>query len=193
MSIMLVHFIASSANLSENIEDLRKITKSIKNKGHVLTRDWLEEAYDNIQSGMEANDKKWQTIIDEDFEAIAKADVVIAEVSKDSTAMGYQIATAIHQKKPTLLILKEGSKVPPFTWNIPSNFLKRNEYNDSNIDDKITPFLEENDIGTKDMRFNFFIDRQIYNYLRWAALKTGKTKAEVLRELVNREIENKEY
>lgn len=190
---MLVHFIASSANLKDNINGLRKVTKAIKDKGHVLTRDWLEEAYENIQGGMEANDKKWQTIIDEDFEAIAKADVIIADVSTDSTAMGYQIATAIHQKKPTLLVLREGTTVPPFTWNIPSSFLKRIEYNGSNIDEKITPFLEENDITTKDMRFNFFIDRGIYNYLRWAALKTGKTKAEVLRELVNREIENKEY
>ena len=43
------------------------------------------------------------------------------------------------------------------------------------------------------MRFNFFIDRPIYNYLRWAALKTNKTKAEILRELVQREIENKDY
>jgi predicted DNA-binding protein len=59
--------------------------------------------------------------------------------------------------------------------------------------EKILPFLEDNNISTKDMRFNFFIDRPIYNYLRWAALRTGKTKAEILRELVQREIKNKDY
>lgn len=190
---MLIHFIASTASLHDDIDDLKKVAKTIQDKGHVLARDWIEEAYNNIQNGIQTNDKKWQTIIDEDFEAIAKADVIIAEVSLDSTAIGYQIATAIHQKKPTLLILKEGAEMPPFTWNIPSSFLKRIEYNQSNLSEKIAPFLEENDITTKDMRFNFFIDRGIYNYLRWAALKTGKTKAEILRELVQREIENKEY
>lgn len=190
---MIVHFITTVTSLNDNMDNLRSVIKALKDKGHVLSRDWIENAYESIKDGKDIDERTWQSIIDEDFEAIAKADVIIAEVSDDSTAIGYQIATAIHQKKPTLLILREGQRVPRFTWNIPSNFLSRIEYNQDNVVDRITPFLEENDIGTKDMRFNFFIDRPIYNYLRWAALKTGKTKAEVLRELVQREIETKEY
>lgn len=188
---MLVHLIATETSLKDNIENLRLATKYLQEKGHALTRDWIESAYNNIQKGIDVDELTWQSIVEEDFEAIAKADVVIADVSLDSTAIGYQIATAIQQKKPTLLILKEGSKVPPFTWNIPSSFLSRIEYNKDNLVEKITPFLEENDITVKDMRFNFFIDRKIYNYLRWASHKTGKTKAEVLRELVKNEIEKK--
>ena len=57
----------------------------------------------------------------------------------------------------------------------------------------VEKFLNENDIQSKDMRFNFFIDRKIYNYLRWAAFKTGKTKAEILRDLVQNEIEKQDY
>lgn len=190
---MLVHFITTTTSLEENIDSLRLVMKSLQEKGHVLARDWIEAAYSDIQKGVNTHESSWQSIIEEDSEAMAKADVIIADVSYDSTALGYQIATAIHQKKPTLLILKEGKKVPPFTWNIPSSFLNRIEYSQDNIAEKISPFLEDNNIATKDMRFNFFIDRPIYNYLRWSALKTGKTKAEVLRELVQREIENKDY
>lgn len=190
---MLVHFITTVTSLDENIESLRLVMKTVQDKGHVLARDWIEAAYADIQKGVESKkDDSWQSIIEENFEAIAKADVIIVDVSYDSTAIGYQVATAIHQKKPTLLILKEGMKVPPFTWNIPSSFLSRIEYNKDTITDKITPFLTDNDITTKDMRFNFFIDRPIYNYLRWSALRTGKTKAEILRELVQREIEDKD-
>lgn len=192
---MLVHFIAPMSSLEENIESYRSVVASIQKKGHVLAREWIEAAYAEIKISSEKDmegDQNWQPIIEDNFEAIAKADVVIADITHDSTAMGYQIATAIHQKKPTLLIIKEGTTIPPFTWNIPSSFLKKVEYSKKDLTDKIMPFLEENDISTKDMRFNFFIDRGIYNYLRWAALKTGKTKAEVLRELVQREIENKE-
>jgi hypothetical protein len=188
---MIVHFIASTTNLEKNIDRLRLVTRAIKDKGHILARDWVEEAYNNTRGNID--DKTWQSIIDEGFEAIAKADIVIADVSLDSTALGYQVATAIQQKKPTLLILEQDSNVPMFTWNIPSNFLSRIEYTKDDVAQKIVPFMEENDIGVKDMRFNFFIDRPIYNYLRWAALKTGKTKAEVLRELVQREIEKKDY
>jgi hypothetical protein len=190
---MLVHLITTEISLKDNIDSLRLATKFLQDKGHSLTRDWIEPAYDNVQKGIHTDEAKWQSIVEEDFEALAKADVVIADVSYDSTAIGYQIATAIQQKKPTLLILREGTKVPPFTWNIPSTFLSRIEYNEHNLVEKITPFLDDNDITVKDMRFNFFIDRKIYNYLRWAAFKTGKTKAEILRELVQREIIGKDY
>jgi len=191
---MLVHLIAPVDGLTENIENLRSIVTYVKSQGHDLARDWLEAAYQEETSKTTSNSEKvWQDIIQNNLEAIARADVVIAEITHDNTAIGYQVATAIHQKKPTLLVLREGTKVSPFTWNIPSSFLKRVEYTADNLTEKIQPFLEENDIGTKDMRFNFFIDRAIYNYLRWAALKTGKTKAEILRELVQREIETKDY
>jgi nucleoside 2-deoxyribosyltransferase len=190
---MLVHFIAPAAGLKENIDSLREIANGLKKQGHTLATEWIEDAYKDVTGSTALDASKWQAIIEDNFAAIAKADVIIAEVTYDSTALGYQIATAVQQKKPTLLLLKEGKSTPSFTWNIPSEFLKKVEYSKDHIAEKITPFLEENDITIKDMRFNFFIDRPIYNYLRWAALKTGKTKAEILRELVQREIENKEY
>jgi hypothetical protein len=191
---MLVHLIAPVDGLMENIDNLRSIIKYVKAQGHELARDWLEDAYkEEISKTTSSNEGVWQSIIQHNLEAIARADVLIADITYDNTAIGYQIATALHQKKPTLLTLREGQEVSPFTWNIPSSFLKRVEYTSENITDKVDPFLKENDIGTKDMRFNFFIDRPIYNYLRWAALKTGKTKAEILRELVQREIEQKDY
>jgi hypothetical protein len=191
---MLVHLIAPVDGLKENIESLRLIVKTVKDQGHELARDWLEEAYnEEINKTTSSSESVWQGIIQNNLEAIAKADVLVADITYDNTAIGYQIATAIHQKKPVLLTLREGREVSPFTWNIPSSFLKRVEYTKDNLAEKLIPFLEENDIGTKDMRFNFFIDRQIYNYLRWSALKSGRTKAEVLRELVQREIENKDY
>jgi len=53
-------------------------------------------------------------------------------------------------------------------------------------------FLKENDVSTKDLRFNFFIDRKIHNYLRWVSYKTGKPRSEIIRELLNREIEREQ-
>lgn len=189
---MLVHFIAPVEGLEENIDSLRAVIKSLRDQGHEIARDWLEEAYQGETKSTIDSEQVWQSIIQDNLEAIARAEVVIADISYDGTAVGYQIANALHQKKPTLLIMKKGHKVSPFTWHIPSSFLSKVEYDKDNIKDVLAPFLQDNDITTKDMRFNFFIDRPIYNYLRWAALKTGKTKAEVLRELVNREIENKD-
>lgn len=52
----------------------------------------------------------------------------------------------------------------------------------------VKEFLEENVIDTKDLRFNFFLDRPTYNYLRWMSSKTGKTKAEIVRSLLQKEM-----
>ena len=79
-----------------------------------------------------------------------------------------------------------------FAQGVVDGWVRHEEYTDTTVERILKQFLAENDISTKDMRFNFFIDRPIYNYLRWAALKTGKTKAEILRELVQHEIEKKD-
>lgn len=189
---MLVHFIAPVNGLKENINELRLVVKYLQDQGHELARDWLEEAYQG-ETGEQDEQKVWQEIIQDNLEAITKAEVIIADISYDGTAIGYQIAMAVQQKKPTLLIMREGHSISPFTWNIPSSFLSRVEYNAKNVTQKIEPFLKDNDIATKDMRFNFFINRSIYNYLRWASFKTGKTKAEILRKLIEQEIEHKDY
>ena len=163
----------------------------IKSKGHTLSRDWINDAYEaNQQTGKTAND--WSLIYKESLGAIAQSDVIIAEASYENFAIGYQVAVAVQQKKPILLLRHNTADKNTFTTGVEDGWVRHENYDEAGVDKIIEKFIQENDITTKDMRFNFFIDRQIYNYLRWAALKTGKTKAEVLRELVQREIENKE-
>jgi hypothetical protein len=93
-------------------------------------------------------------------------------------------------KKPILVLNREGVEKSFFASGIETGIDYR-KYTQSTVNEILITFLKNNDIAIKDMRFNFFIDRPIYNYLRWAAQKTGKTKAEILRELVQNEIEKK--
>ena len=187
---MKVHIVTSKPTLENDIDVLRKMVQIITNEGHSFARNWIEDAYSaNRKTGETAND--WSLIYGESLGAIAQSDVIIAEASYENFAVGYQVAVAVQQKKPVLL-LKNLTSSKTFASGIEDGWVKHVEYDDSTIEKTLKSFLQENDIGTKDMRFNFFIDRPIYNYLRWSALKTGKTKAEILRELVQREIENKE-
>ena len=125
----------------------------------------------------------------ESVEAITRSDVVIAETTIQSFGVGYQTALAIQMKKPTLLLYSDAADTSAFVSGIPSSNASFKPYNSKTVSVIIKKFLKENDIQAKDMRFNFFIDRPIYNYLRWAAYKTGKTKAEILRDLVSKEID----
>jgi nucleoside 2-deoxyribosyltransferase len=185
---MLVHFIASKNNLNKEIEDLRKIVLAIHKEGHVLTHDWLEPAYLKFAKTNKKDTVSWKEIISSSIKAIPKCDVLIAEVTAEDLEVGYEIGAAVSQKKPILLLRKEGSTQKPYLEGLEHHYIKRSEYNDDNLNRIVESFLKENDMPAKDMRFNFFIDRPIYNYLKWMSLQSGKTKAEILRELVLREI-----
>lgn len=188
---MKVHFITSRPTLEKDIDVLRQVIDTIKKSGHSIVYDWIEDAFKReIQSKTPASN--WNTIYQDNLGAIAQADVIIAETTYENFAVGYQVAAAVQQKKPVLLLRSKLADENTFVNGVEDGWVRRATYDQDNIEKIIKGFMDENDISTKDMRFNFFIDRPIYNYLRWAALKTGKTKAEILRSLVQQEIEKKD-
>ncbi|HKR81581.1 MAG TPA: hypothetical protein VJR27_01115 [Candidatus Saccharimonadales bacterium] len=186
---MKVHFLTSRISLLQDIESLRTIAKIVKDSGHTMDDDWLEEAYEREVVGKQVK-ADWPGIFKNSIETIAKADVVIAETTFPSFAIGYQVAIAVQQKKPVLLLRHKDSDQNAYITGVEDGWTQYQGYGASDIEQILKKFLDANDITSKDMRFNFFIDRKIYNYLRWAALRTGKTKAEILRELVEKEIDH---
>lgn len=186
---MIVHFAAPQQDITEEIEYYRRIVKTIHKKGDSLTRDWIESAYDLAKSEGHFEDVDWHAIYKENMEELARADVAIVEATTSNFAIGYMCAVGLQQKKPTLILFRNKAILGTMASGMDESLVTLKEYDDHNLEEIVDAFLEENKIETKDMRFNFFIDRPIYNYLRWAAFKTGKTKAEILRELVSREID----
>lgn len=185
-----VHLLASKRNVLNNIEVLRSMVDVIEKRKHKVIDNWIEVTYDIRVKNLQPVDSiDWSAIYKDNLENIAKADVIIAEGSYDTFGVGYQVAMAVQQKKPILLLRHESVDSDSFAVGIVDSWVKREVYNEKTLESIIDKFLRENDISTKDMRFNFFIDRQIYNYLRWTSQKTGKTKAEILRELVTHEID----
>lgn len=186
---MKVHISALAEQITEDIATLRKLVRLVHSEGHTLADDWIEPAYTRESRGASLTPEEWQTVYIESRDAIAKSDVVIAEVSKRSFGVGYQVATAVQLKKPILLLRRHNATESAMALGITEQNVKYQRYTEANLERTVQAFLRENDIPLKDMRFNFFINRSIYNYLRAASAKTGKTKAELIRELVKREIE----
>lgn len=186
--LMKVHLITSRPTLINDISTLRKILALIKSAGHTLAYDWIEGAFERSKNPS-VQYADWARVYKESLETITQADVVIAETSYENFGVGYQMAYAVQQKKPVLLLRHETADKNAFATGVDDGWVAKADYTEENLPKIIQKFLDTNDIKAKDMRFNFFIDRPIYNYLRWAAFKTGKTKAEILRELVSKEIE----
>lgn len=186
---MLVHIVGSRGKLGNDVEHLHQLVKTVKREGHELVDNWVDKAYE------ETGDKQgegldWALLYKESMEALSRADAVIAETSTPSFSVGYQVAQAVAMKKPILVLNREGVDKSFFASGIEAG-IDYQKYTPETIEKILEKWLRDNDIDTKDMRFNFFINRSIYNYLRWTALKTGKTKAEILRNLVERELDVK--
>jgi nucleoside 2-deoxyribosyltransferase len=186
---MNVHIVTSRITIEEDIESLREIVGLIKDLGHSLSIDWIEQAYAR-QTGETDKKADWREIYRSNLEAIAKSDVIIAEASHENFGVGFQVAVAADQKKPVLLLRRNDVDASVFAVGVEKDgWVVYKAYDSSTLHDTIRDFLNNNDLSSKDLRFNFFTDRKTYNYLRWASLRTGKSKAEVLRDLVQREVE----
>jgi len=185
---MIVHLMTSAEKIKDNITDLRRMVRVIHGQGHALAIDWIEPAYTRAVNGIQVAPADWQGIYKENMTAIAKSDVLIAETTLPSFGTGYQIAISMRSRKPTL-ILRRDNVENDMAVGIDEEYIKFQTYNEQTLEKIMVAFLEENDIATKDLRFNFSIDRKIYNYLRWTSFKTGDTKAEVVRKLIEREID----
>jgi len=190
---MLVYFIASRSKIEEDIDYFRVINKSIQDAGHKLTRDIVEPIYKLVTSGQyekNAEEIDWKQLNKENTEAIAKADLVIAEVTARSFSVGYQVALAIRDKKPTLILARKDHLKATFRSGLSSDFVKVAEYrNKDDLQKIVDDFISENSIGPKDLRFNFFMDRKIYSHIRWLSYKTGKSKSEIIREALLRDMD----
>lgn len=129
-----------------------------------------------------------QVGLSSEIEAITGADIVIIEASDYTFDQGMQAAIALQQKKPTL-VLSKNSLQDTALATYHNRLLSMVAYkNDADLTKEITRFIRTNTISTKDLRFNMFIDRPIYNYLRTKAYQTGKNKSEIIRDLINQEI-----
>jgi hypothetical protein len=192
---MIVHFIGSTKNLENDLPYLKAIIEVLHDRGAVLARDWLGAAVNNPdKSSSYFNDSKvdWTEVHREDLAALSRSDIVIIEATTYSFQNGFFASQAINNKKPTLIIARFDSKSHPL-FGIKDKLLTTKSYsNKEELRKIVDKFLKANTIATKDLRFNFFIDRQIYSYLREVSYESGKNKSEIIRELIESEIDKQD-
>lgn len=191
---MNIYFSASTRNIKSDINIYRKIIHSIRLLGHVISRDWVETAYvrELRHEGSETLLKgiDW-TIVEEAEMAIESAELLIAEASDISTfGVGYEVAYALQRRKPVLLLVNENVAERSYANGIKHKYASFKKYNDENVAKFVEDFIKENTVKTKDLRFNFVIDRQIHTHLRSRSFETGKTKAEILRDLLVKDMDS---
>lgn len=190
---MIVHLTGSKWDVTDDLPYLRAIVRALNENDAVLARDWIEVAHHQARkSGQAAKDLLGHSqIMEENLEAIGRADLVIVEATNYSFTQGFQVAMALQQKKPVLVVSRQ-----PIQWRTiagyKNHYLRVAEYGtEAEVSKIAATFIQENTVSTKELRFNMFIDRQIYGYLRNESLETGKNKSEIIRDLIKQEMKKK--
>lgn len=188
---MIVQIIGSAQNLKEDLPFLRNLLEAIYDNGAVVARDWISAAQNRIDKNIIRDETKipWEDVHKENSEAITRSDVVIIEATNYGFQEGFYVSQALQQKKPVLLLTRKNIR-GLLIHGIRDKLLTTQHYDTNKELEKIVRrFIRTNTISTKDLRFNFFIDRHIYNYLREVSYETGKNKSELIRELLEDEID----
>jgi hypothetical protein len=186
---MIIHFIGNTKHLNEDLPFLQTIIDVAHDNGAVLARDWLGAAINTKASYSNDNKVNWSEVHAENLSAFSRSDIMIVEGTRYSFQQGFFISQAIAHKKPVLVIARLDAKSHPL-FGVHDKLLTTKEYKTADELAKIVnKFIKSNTISTKDLRFNFFIDRQIYSYLREVSYETGKNKSEIIRDLLEQQID----
>ena len=119
---MIVHFIATQHSIDINYTYLKKIHDTINQLGHKPSRKWLSKERRFIESINRKDGINWGVFTKKDLEAIGGADLVVAEVTDENIAIGYQIAVAVQQKKPVLILSRHDISSVSLSSNVNPDF-----------------------------------------------------------------------
>jgi hypothetical protein len=187
-----VHVTGSARNMGDDLKYLRKIIKTVYANHAMVAREWVEPAHSRTSLDVNDEDVDWATIIDENMTAIARSDLVIVEASQSRFSQGLQAYTAAQYKKPTLIVTRSVIK-NRYISGVESKYISVKHYsNEEELELIVSKFIKRNTIAEKNLRFNMILDRRIVKFLRDKSYETGKNKSEIIRELLEQEIERRE-
>lgn len=180
---MKIYFIASTAYYLSHKQNFQKIKEKLIKLG-------IGQVYSVTDTKNEGEFEDPVELVKSAEKLIQNSDVVIAEGSLASPGLGYDIAKAITMKKPVLVLshkdlIKLGT---PHALRLNSKLLTYKEYNDNNLEKVVENFLKEAK-NLLDTKFILIIPAEIDRYLEWASKEKRMHKAQLVREAIDKIIE----
>lgn len=196
---MKVYFTCTTAEFKRFHSVYSQIRDYLISQKHTLTRDWLPETEDRLESGDTAIDDIKQ-IYQKCIQAIHDADLVVVEDTVSNFSTGHQISIALQRQKPTL-VLWQGQKhshfQKMFIHGVESDYLEVKQYTAETLEKILGSFLKKYEFGTAKTRFHLVLDRLERDYLDWAQYNHGKSRTrlirDALRQYIGRDDDYKEY
>lgn len=116
---------------------------------------------------------------------IEESDTLIADISEDSVTVGYQIDFSLRKKIPVLAIydVEKQKRISPVLKDDHSGLLALKPYSDDSEAKEIIKEYMENVVAGK-IKFNFYISILLHNHITQKANKENKTKSDIIRDLI---------
>lgn len=131
----------------------------------------------------------------ESFDKIVKeilqADMFIAEMSRASQTLGFQLSFALANTKPSLYMYHTGTKSEPggILRNNPSRLLKIKDYSSSTYKAVLDSFVHFANQQQQTVRTSFMSTRKIDNSIQELSKAQGVSKGEIIRQLLTDSID----
>ncbi|MAF13639.1 MAG: hypothetical protein CMI53_01970 [Parcubacteria group bacterium] len=132
---------------------------------------------------------------------LEKMDGLVIEGSKSLAESGYLIAIALTHKKPILYLSEKGKQINKNLQHLKKDkntakYLNLEYYTDNSLHKIILEFLQKVEKGegreVPNIKFTLRITSRIERYLHWKTHNTKTTKADFLREWIERLIDDDE-
>ena len=189
---MRIYFIASSRMVGTNPKLYAKMYSYLSTEGKMVSDRVMKWVKGGIKNMSEAPLKVKKINYLESVNSVKKADIVVMEVSGHSMSMGYLISKALEMNKPVIALHKKEC-TPNFIKGIGDPKLIISEYVEEDVEKVISESLKKA-TGLIDVRFNFFVNSKILNYLDWVSQKKMLPRSVFLRNLIEHEMKkDKEF
>lgn len=198
---MKVYFTTGYENPKSSGESIKAILDVISNHNlSLLKRPFKKEYGSNTYAVDEKEldyvfdflDKPIEEIYVEASHRIKDADFVVAEASDFlSPGLGYELGLAIQLKKPVLVAMSKDSKhvMSEVIEGNPSKYFTLEKYSTSDeLKTVVEKFFKEAK-GKLDTKFILIISPEIDRYLEWAADHKRMHKAQIVRNAVEKQME----
>lgn len=187
---MKVFYTSSSKFLKDESKIYKSGLKYLKSIGNKV-QDYVNINFEEFHSNPISEDM-YTKASKEQNEGIKNSDVVIADITQSSGAIGFYIAMSLNNKKPVLVLrkkIKELDRTPGPIIGYKSKLLTFKEYtNDDERNKAIKNFINQSK-KKLDSKFILIVSPEIDSYLTWSAQEKRMHKAQIVRDAIEQVME----
>lgn len=184
MAGIKVVFIASLYEKEIHQFHYLSIIQLLKSLGHTVLHTHITQ-FDigQIRQSEQSNQRFHKTV----FQALKSADIMVAEITRQSLGVGYIIAEALKARKPVLALTNAAESSPLAAFLEEHDMLTVHHYTKVRELEEELPFLLSQLEPRKNKKFNVFLPPELDEYLLSTATKNQISKSEYLRQLIEKD------